>query len=199
MRPASLGEIGVTLFEYLAIAYSLVISFAVLRVLSGLPHALGTQHRYWIHLAWLCWILQASILEFWIFWGFRDVNWSYGLFLLVLANPALLYVIACILTPEEPSHVASWREHFYAIRLKLFVTAICWRFVLLAITIVILKLPLDHPIFLVHLVSFALWVAGASSKRPTVHATIACIILAAAVFSAFPVLSRPGGIVAIPQ
>jgi len=188
----------VTLFEYLAIAYSLVISFAVLRALSGLPHAFGTQRRYWIHLAWVCWNLQASIMEFWIFWGFRDIEWSYGLFLLVLANPAVLYVMACILTPEEPSHVASWREHFYAIRLKLFVTAICWRFVLLAITIVVLELPLDHPIFLIHLVSFVIWVAGAFSKRPTVHATIACIMLAAAVSSAVPFLSRPGGIVAVP-
>ena len=187
-----------TLFEYLAIAYSLVISFAVLRALSGLPHALSTQRRYWIHLAWVCWNLQASFLEFWMFWGFRDVNWSYGLFLLMLANPALLYVMACILTPEEPSRVASWREYFYSIRIKLFMTSICWRLVLLAITFAILDLPLTHPIFLVHAVSLALWIAGAFSRRPMVHATIVCIMLAGAVASTIPFLARPGGIVAVP-
>jgi hypothetical protein len=31
----------VTLFEYLVIAYSLILSFAALRLIAGLPHALG--------------------------------------------------------------------------------------------------------------------------------------------------------------
>ena len=181
-----------TLFEYLAIAYSLVISFAVLRALSGVPHALATKRRYWVHLGWVGWNLQALFLEFWIFWGFRGVDWSYGLFLIILANPALLYVMACILTPEEPSRVASWREYFFAVRLRLLVTAICWQAVLLAISFLVLDLPLNHPIRLVMVFSLALWIAGAFSRRPMVHATIVCIMLAGAVASTFSFVARPG-------
>ncbi len=187
-------QIGVTLFEYLAIAYSLFISFAVLRALSGLPHALAAQRRYWIHLAWVCLNLNGSLVMFWGFWGFQDVDWNYGRFLLTLGNPALLYVLACILTPEEPSRVVSWREHFFATRIKLFATALCWLAVVIAISFAVLEIPLGHPIRLFEAACLALWTLGAFSKRPAVHATIVCIMLVAVIALSVSLLVQPGGI-----
>ncbi len=186
-------QIGMTLFEYLAIAHSLFISFAVLRALSGLPHALAAQRRYWIHLAWVCLNLNGSFIVFWGFWSFRDVDWNYGRFLLPLGGPALLYVVACILTPEEPSRVVSWREHFFATRIKLFTTSICFLAFQMATSYAVLESPLAHPIRLFEAACLALWTIGAFSKRPAVHATIVCISLVSIIVLSVTLLVQPGG------
>ena len=39
-----------TLFEYLAIAFSLVFSFIAARLVAGLPHALDSSRRYFVYL-----------------------------------------------------------------------------------------------------------------------------------------------------
>ena len=36
-----------TLFEYLAIAFSLVLSFSAMRLVAGLPYAAHPNRRYW--------------------------------------------------------------------------------------------------------------------------------------------------------
>ena len=42
-----------TLFEYLAIAFSLVLSFAAMRLVAGLPYAVQADRRYWVHLVFV--------------------------------------------------------------------------------------------------------------------------------------------------
>ena len=76
-----------TLFEYLAIAYSLVISFAVVRAASVLPHVLSRERIYWIHTFWVLANLVTCLVIFWNFWSFREVAWTLGRFSLVLALP----------------------------------------------------------------------------------------------------------------
>jgi hypothetical protein len=121
-----------TLFEYLAIAYSLVVSFTVLRALSGLPHATSAERIYWVHLAWVCVILGGAFQYFWGFWAYRDIEWTQPVFLLSLANPALLYVMACILSPEAPAGVDSWRDYFFSVRQRLFLVGLCFQLVSIA-------------------------------------------------------------------
>jgi hypothetical protein len=142
--------------------------------------------------------LNGSFMAFWGFWGFHDVDWNYGRFLLTLGNPALLYVLACILTPEAPSRIVSWRDHFFATRIKLFATALCWLAVLVAISFTVLEIPLAHPIRLFQAACFALWTLGAFSKRPAVHATIVCISLVAVIVVSVSLVVQPGGIVEMP-
>ena len=92
-----------TFFEYLAIAYSLVLSIAVTRVLGGLSAALFGEGRYWIHLAWVVHVLGSSLIVFWNFWMYRDIEWTLPRFMLVLASPALLLVQATQIIPVDPS------------------------------------------------------------------------------------------------
>jgi len=68
-----------TLFEYVAIAYCLVISFAVTRAASVLPYALAPDGRYWVHTTWVFSNLGFSLLIFWNFWSFREVAVDVGL------------------------------------------------------------------------------------------------------------------------
>jgi len=189
-----------TIFEYLAIAYSLVISFAVMRGLSGLPHAASSGRRYSVHLAWVCMNLAAAFQYYWGFWAFRNVEWSQPKFLSVLACPALMYTMACILNPESGSSIASWREYFYQVRVKLFLRQR-------------IELPRVHtgrhhkitgPLrrtfnekwrlsfqeaFVSQVLALALSLACLASDRPALHATVASLMGAMLLIAAVTVLA----------
>ena len=112
-----------THFEYLTVGYSLIVSFAVLRALSGFPHLLRSSSRYWVHVSWVVFGLFGCVFIFWAFWRFREAEWTLRSYILVLAVPALLYVHNSILVPSDPASVTSWRDHFFRVRVPLFVTA----------------------------------------------------------------------------
>lgn len=62
-----------TLFEYLAVGFSFVLSFAAMRVMAGIPLAAQRGRRYWVHLVVVCAHLTATVVVFWVFWSFHDV------------------------------------------------------------------------------------------------------------------------------
>ena len=116
-----------TLFEYLAIAFSLVLSFSAIRLVGGLPHALRREGRYWVHVAFVVGLLFSVTNAFWVFWSFREISWNYPKFLLALLNPGILYLLAATLVPENPETVRSWRDHYYAVRRRFFIGWIHYR------------------------------------------------------------------------
>ncbi len=114
-----------TLFEYLAIAFSLVFSFTAIRLVGGLPFAFDGTRRYWIHLVVIGLQLGCVAGGFWGFWSYRDVVWSFPKFLLALSGPGVFYFLATTLVPESPSQVASWRDYYYSVRVPYFVGFSC--------------------------------------------------------------------------
>ena len=50
----------------------------------------------------------------------KDVAWTPIRFIWALSNPAVLFVVAAVLIGEDPSLVASFREHFFARRVLFF-------------------------------------------------------------------------------
>ncbi len=109
-----------TLFEYLAAAYTLLLSFAVARLVFGLPSATLQDRRYWVHLVFVVAFAFFLAALFWGFWSFRDVAWTFPRFLLALAVPVLALLMASTLIPESPENVESWRDFYYSVRLKYF-------------------------------------------------------------------------------
>jgi hypothetical protein len=97
-------------FEYLAIAFSLILSFAGMRIVEGLAAAAE------VHLSFTSLHLVAILGLFWAFLAFRDVTWTFPSFVLVLLGPSLYYFVACTLMPRNPAEVVSWRDHFFSIR-----------------------------------------------------------------------------------
>ena len=184
-----------SLFEYLAIAYSLVFSSAAIRLVSGLPHAIRSGRRYHVHLLHVFLLLFALILVFWSFWSFRDVQWNLFRFLSLLAGPGLLYFLACTLVPDSPSSVTSWRDHFFSIRRPYFLGVCLW-FVLLSInTTMMLDLPLLHPARAVHLAILGMGVIGATTSNPVVHTIMPVGGMVVVVFYA-AVVFMPGSLAA---
>ena len=184
-----------TLFEYLAIALSLIFSFSAMRLVGGLPHALDPDRRYWLHVCWVLILLVGIAGQFWIFWSYRDVEWSYPRFLLTLANPSLLYFNACTLVPEAPASVESWRTYYYSVRRKLFLAITLYSLILAADASVALQIPMipiDHPARATQAILFVTGVVGASSGSPRVHASLGAFFVGFVLITMFMVLAGPG-------
>ncbi len=180
-----------TLFEYVAVAASLVCSFAAARVLGGIAATLQRERRYWVHATWAFSILFGISLAWWIFWSYREVEWNYLRFLIALFPLGLLYILASLLVPGDPDSITSWRNHYEEIRVRFFALNLVY----LAANTLNAVLLLGQPVFdqrrAVTAAIGALWVAGMVSANPKLHAAIVLLQAGALVVAAAAVL-EPG-------
>ena len=161
------------LFEYLSIAYSLVFSFAAIRLVAGLPHVIASTRRYYVHISHVLLMLFATVTLFWGFWSFRDLQWNLFRFMSLLAGPGVIYFLACTLIPDEPSSVSSWRCYFYSVRRQYFIGLCLWYVLQMTNTTILLKMPLVHPFRVVQLLIFTMGVVGSMTANPTIQRIIA--------------------------
>lgn len=183
-----------TLFEYLTAGYVLILSFAVIRALSGFPHALSTTSRYWVHISWLALALANCLVTFWAFWSYRDTEWTLPSFAIVLATPALLFVYNSILVPADPASVRSWRKHFFNVRVPLFATGALSVVLIVATNHLVLGMSLLHPVVIGGVAWLAIYLVGLSSERPGLHAVLAFALLLVFAVAMLTFLAQPGSL-----
>ena len=182
-----------TTFEYLAGAYTLILSFAVVRILAGVPYAVQPGRRYWVHISWLAVSITHCLIGFWVFLSYRDVEFTLPRFIAVLAAPALIYVYSSLVAPSDPSAVGSWRDYFFAVRVPLFAT----HFLLMAVVLfnnhVFLGVPAygitSSPVQALLVIS----AMGATSASPRLQTLLAFAPPALAVVTVL-VLAQPGSL-----
>jgi hypothetical protein len=161
-----------TLFEYLAIAFSLLYSLAALRLLGGLPSALERGRRHPLHFG-LCLVLLFLVtISFWVFWSLRDVEWTFAGFLAALAIPGSLYYSAAVLIPENPEDVASWRDYYFKVHSAVFGGLALWALAAATSASVNLGMGLVHRARLVHVTALCIGLTGAASSSHRVHAAL---------------------------
>ena len=161
---------SMTLFEYLAIAFSLLYSVAALRILGGLPAAMSPRRRSALHLGLTLILLYVVAISFWTFWSLRDVGWTFVGFLLALAVPGVLFYCAAVLIPENPETVASWRDHYFSVHRRMYGGLALWGVAAALSATVNLGMGLAHPARFVHAITIAVGGVGATSSRARVHA-----------------------------
>jgi hypothetical protein len=183
-----------TLFEYLAAAYTLLLSFGVARLVFGLPSATLQDRRYWVHLIFVVAFALFLAGLFWGFWSFRDVAWTFPRFLLALTVPVLALLMASTLIPESPDNVESWRDFYYSVRLKYFSAFIVLSFLLAIGSTFLIDLPFTHPARLAELILAAIGVVGVSSSNPRVHGAMAICVIGMIAFVSSVVLFEPGSL-----
>ena len=162
-----------TLFEYVAAGYVLILSFAVLRAVSGVPYAVRPGRRYWVHVLYLSLALATCLVGFWAFWFYREVEWTFFRFSVALAVPVLLYVYVSLLVPPDPSAVTSWRDHFFGVRIPLFSSGILMFIAVAISTQTILGVPSLHPSQWPTYAAIALYAIGLTSAKPSLHTALA--------------------------
>jgi len=128
-----------TLFEYISVAFSVVLSLSAAQIFANIRFFLDPARRDWVHALWVVHLLVLHVIVWWSGWALRDASWNLATFSLALSGPALLYVTVNILVPSDRS--GSLREHFLANR-TLFFTA---RGLLVIISLAISYMLLDTP------------------------------------------------------
>ena len=159
-----------TLFEYLSVAISVVLSLSAAQLLANLRAVFDPQRRYWVHALWVVLMLFIHVIYWWGFWAYRDVeSWNLASFCLVLLNPGLLFVCSNALVLSQGSDQPSWEQHFFSVRR--------WFFVVLglisAIAMLRNRILLGLPIALPPLLLVGVCVVGALSTNKRVHAALA--------------------------
>ncbi|KPK57579.1 MAG: hypothetical protein AMS21_11280 [Gemmatimonas sp. SG8_38_2] len=183
-----------TLFEYLAIAFSLVLSFSGMRLISGLSFVVQKRNRYWVHSAFVCFQLSSTLAVFWNFWALRAVEWTFPSFVIALMSPAIIYYNACVLVPEDASNVASWRDYCFSVRKRCFIGLTAWMVIVAVISLVVVAVPPLHPMRAFHVLMLAASVSGLLSENPRVHEALSIFYLSILAFAMTVFAFRPGTI-----
>ena len=106
-----------TLFEYLSVAISIVLSLSAAQLLGNLREVFDPARRYWVHALWVLQTLWLHVLYWWSMWAYREVeSWNLLSFAFVLLVPALLFMSSSALVPSYATSVSSWDDHFFKVR-----------------------------------------------------------------------------------
>ncbi len=161
-----------TLFEYIAVAASLICSFVAIHLLGSVAAVLRPGARYWVHAVWVFTTLGNLSVQWWLFWSFHDVDWNYGRFVLALSPLALIYVLSSLLIPADAMQVESWRTHFFEVRVRVFGVSLATLVALVLCTVVLLGHPVSHPRRAVPAAMALLFLIGIASDHPRVQEAV---------------------------
>ena len=160
-------------FEYVSAAHTLLLTFAAARILVGLPDALATRRLYWVHLSWTALAIMYCLTSFWIFWAYREVEWTLPRLIFLLNTPALIYVFSSIVVPADPSVVASWREYFFTVRPSLFGVGFVMVLSAIASNHTFMDISATDSSQLGQYFLLSVFAVGAISASPRLHAILA--------------------------
>ncbi len=173
-------------FEYVAVAFALLNALVVGRLLGGVGSVFDRSRRYWVHAAWVVTLVLVAALQWWSFWGSRDVEWTPIRFLWVLSIPGLLFVAAGVLVGEAPGSVASFRHHFFERRVPFFSLSMASAVIIGLGPWILGQVPwfTSSPTHAVAVALMALSLAGLCLRTHTVHTALVGLglLVAAAAF-----------------
>ena len=180
-----------TLFEYIIVVFSIVLSLAIVRLLGGLAAAFDPTRRYWPHAALIVFTVLSATMSWWNFWSFRHVQWNIGSFFLTLTVPASIYLQAVALVPDDVAAVRSWRTHCEASRRAYYIALASFLVFSIVVSRILLDLSLMHPIRLGQGAALLLGVVGVVSKSNRIHEYLPWLFIALLVFVAGAFFVQP--------
>ena len=183
-----------SLFEYVSIPVSLILTFGIARLLSGFPYLLSGRGTYWVHTLWCVQALLNYLLFWWLHWNLSSYEtWTLGSYLLILLYPALCYLGATIFMPAEASHETDWHAYFFRARRMIFGVSTLATTTLILTGIALGGLSWSNPGTFVGGLAISIYVVGFMTAHETAHKVI---VLANAAFVAgayVPLIYRPIG------
>lgn len=110
-----------TYFEFVSVALSLIFALAMADIFRSIVPSALAPARYWPHLGWLVSLFLLTIYIWLNVWKLRGIPWTGLHFLYAFVNPALMTVMARLLTTSNPESIDSFRDHFLRVRRPFFV------------------------------------------------------------------------------
>lgn len=184
-----------TLFEYLSVATSIVLSLSAAQLVTSLRVVLQPTRRYWVHGLWTFFALYVHLLIWWEFWGYRGVeSWNLVQFALMLLNPGVLLFCSSTLVQRESDSDVSWEMYFFSVRKPVFCA-----FAMLPVVSVLRRWALaDFPILslanLPELLLICLFAAGFSSGRRKLHEVLVLATWFTVLITSAQTWFRPGAV-----
>ena len=166
-----------TLFEYLSVATSIVLSLSAAQLLSKLRPVLDPARRYWVHALWTFVVLLLHLNIWWEFWGYREVvDWNFAKFSLMLLNPGILFVCSSMLVNLDSELSQAWDNHFFDVRRPFFAMLLMLPIVSVLRRWVLAEIPILSPENFAEIFLFIpLYTVACIVKRRRFHAAIAVI------------------------
>lgn len=181
-----------SLFEYLAIAFTLVISSAVMRIADGLSESFRGPEPSRLYQGQLCVALVGNVAAFWNFWSFHDVEWTFARFVLAVSGPVALFFGAASLVPSDVDSIVSWAEHSRSVRRRFYLALCVWSVLIATTTTVLLGMGWRHPARAAELITFSIGFIGAVSKSDRVHGGLIAFTLVFAALALSTLAANPG-------
>jgi len=161
-----------TQFEFVSVAQSLLCSLIAIRIFSGFVGMHKTIQSYFVYTVWIALASVAVTINWWIFWSFRDVDWTYINFLIALSPTFFFYLQAAVLVPTDRSSVTSWRDYFYEIKNAFFSFLYFYSLAVAATSYFLLDRPILDARRLINLYMLAVAATGYLSNNHRVQVAV---------------------------
>jgi hypothetical protein len=181
-----------TLFEYLSVALSIILSLAAIRLVNGLRNGLSAGTKYWVHTLWIVVLLGTCLAHWWTSWSFRTADWTFTTFVLMLSGPALLYFVAGALVAEGEYNP---KIHFFEKRVQFYAGLFCYMVLITFDGYLILGAPLLELVRIGQVFGALLAILGLASSNATLHKFLAVLFCLLFLVSIFGLVDRPDAIV----
>lgn len=181
-----------TLFEYLSVAVSIVLSLSVAHILVNLRAIFSPERRYWVHAVWVVLALFTHVLVWWGFWAYHEVeSWNLATFTVLLLTPGILFVGSAALVLENPD--SDWDSHFFRVRRSFFAAFGCIPALALVRDLILFDVPILIPTHAPLLAMTAISAAAWTFETRRAHAILATCALLVVAGSAASIWLEPGG------
>jgi hypothetical protein len=118
-----------SVFPFLSAMFGVLVALGIARLIAALASFTKSRRPiriYWVHGAWILFMLLLYLHLWWSLWDLRAVdNWNYFSYLFLLLGPAALYLATSLLVPD-PDREESFdsREYYFRVQRKFFTTLV---------------------------------------------------------------------------
>jgi len=87
----------------------------ILMAIASIVRGISNKYKlYWLHLAWVFFLLLLHFHVWWGLWDFQEVTaWNYFKYLFFLSGPVLLFWSVALIIPDDRQSVENDLKQFY--------------------------------------------------------------------------------------
>lgn len=108
------------MFNYVMVLASVIIGLGIAHLLMGIAGILqhpGREKVYWVHLAWVAVTFLRAIFWWWFEFSLSKTHeWTFVLYVFVLAYAVLIYLWCALLFPRDLAGYDGFKGYFYSRR-----------------------------------------------------------------------------------
>ncbi|MEC8871536.1 MAG: hypothetical protein VYD96_09825 [Pseudomonadota bacterium] len=163
-------------FEYLVAFSSIIVGLAIAKLLHALPSIFNKNSFSLTHSLLFIATLFDCVSWWWGSLGFKIIEvWTGALFILYIAPFIGLYVVSDLLSSANPENIQSWKNHYFEIRFKLWLTQIVIFTFAMIQAFVYTTYFENTEILLIFIAWFAMIVVAITSKKEKTHLVISIL------------------------